>query len=504
MKKIKEFFKKFGKYFILVFLLLVGLAAIGVLYLFFVPNSNLFGITYISKNSNHASEAFNADSISKVSLTSSHYDVSVVTTDANSVQVKVLNNSFGFVKKEYNEVVITSELLDETLNLKVQEPTGFALTNNSYIQLILPKNKALDLDLINSTAETTISADGLAIDELKYTTSNGNATLGTATVYGNMNLDLGNATFTIGSNLVLSVPSINDINLKLTTGKLDASSAILGDVNVLSNERGVIRIKECINFNEEVEIAGGSIQIDKLFGAVIKTSDSNVTLGEVTNSVVIKLSKSGSVHITSLSGISDIETNQGEVYIDKVYSDQLVLQTTNGNITVSQAYNHIEALTNHGTIKVTWADDAERHNPTDGKKYRSLSANIDGNGKVVAKNVDYVNVQIKGRGRADLSMSNISGKNIINGDDGSVSISVDKNSKYALKTTSEAGAVQVNLTQVPNFKGYTDKDHELVYVNSEESAYPADKNLDTWSIDENLLQVTTKTGSITILDTNFS
>ena len=101
-------------------------------------------------------------------------------------------------------------------------------------------------------------------------------------------------------------------------------------------------------------------------------------------------------------------------------------------------------------------------------------------------------------------MSNISGKNIINGDDGSVSISVDKNSKYALKTTSEAGAVQVNLTQVPNFKGYTDKDHELVYVNSEESAYPADKNLDTWSIDENLLQVTTKTGSITILDTNFS
>ena len=495
----KKFFNKIGKYLILVFLLLLGLAAVGVLYLFFVPGSNLFGITYISKNTLVESDKFAIDAINCVKLTSTNYNVHVVTTESDKVSVKVLNNSFGFVKKEVKDVKISAETIEDTLVFVVTEPTGFALKNNSYIQLILPANHEVDLSLKNSAAETSISSENLKLNDLSYTTKNGNATLSNVTITGSVDLSLGNSTFTTGE-IVMPNKSTSKINISLTTGKFDATNSILGDVTVKANERGIIEIKECNIFYEEVAVAGGSIKIGKLLEAIIKTSDTNVKLGEVTDNVIITLTNSGNVEIDSIAYSSDIITKQGDVKINSAKCPQLVLQTDSGNITATGLNNYVNALTTHGQINLTWADDAEHHNTETSSNSRHLRASITGNGKVVAKGVEHVDITIEGRGRAELNMPTVSGKNKISGHNGSVSVLVASNAQYALKTTSESGSVKVNLMQVPNFQGYTDLDHEIIYVNSDNDEYPTATNLEEWATNVNLLEITTKSGSLTVLN----
>ena len=495
----KKFFKKFGKYFILVFLLLIGLAAVGVLYLFFVPNSDLFGITYISKNLLVESDAYSVDKINRITMESNNYKVNVITTTDKTVSVKVLNNSFGFVKKEVKDINITAEKVEDTLSFKIGEPTGFALKNNSYIQLLIPENTELDLELTNNAAETTINSENLKFNDFKYTTKNGNATLSNVTITGNADLKLGNSTFTTGT---ISMPNkdTSKINLYITTGKFDASQSVLGDVTVKENVRGIINIKECNIFYEEVPVAGGSINIETLLEAIIKTSDTNVKLGTVKDNVIITLTESGSVEISSIAYSSDIITNQGDVVVHASSCPQLVLQTDSGNITANGLHNYVNALTTHGQINLNWSEEAAHHNPETNPNARHLRAVISGNGKVSATGVENVAVEVQSNGRVDLKMSTISGKNKISGAKGSVNLLVDSNAKYALKTTSESGNVKVNLMQVPNFQGYTDLNHEIVYVNSNKADYPTAENLAEWADTTNLLEVSTSSGSLTILN----
>ena len=89
--------KVFVRYFLIVILLLIGLFALGILYLFFVPGSSLFGITYISYSDNYNSEAYDASNISTIRLNSRAYDVFVVPASSEEISVRVYANSLGFV-----------------------------------------------------------------------------------------------------------------------------------------------------------------------------------------------------------------------------------------------------------------------------------------------------------------------------------------------------------------------------------------------------------------------
>ena len=486
MKKIG---KKIGKYLIIVLLLLLGLACAGVLYLFFVPGSNLFSITYISNNSFHESTKYDTTNVSKVVLNSHDYKVLVKTTTEKKFAVKVHNNSFGFVLVKNSAVSISDKKVDDVVEFTVKEPTGLAVQNNSYIELHIPESLEIDLHLTNNGAKTIISDEKLIINDLTYKTTYGNADLKALKLTGDLDLNLGNSTFTVGSQ---ATSSNNDVALNITTGKFDGSQATFGDINIKSNERGVILAKECNNFNEEVTVAGGRIELTKVGHALIKTSDTIVKIKEVTNNVIIELTKSGSVEIDSIAGISDIKTAEGSVTINKATSSLLVLETSHGNITVSNAYNLVEAITSHGTITVYYAKEAKSY--SESNIARSLSADISGNGKIVATGVEHVNVSILDDGRAELYMNNVLGNNAITGKNGSVYVKVNKDAKYTLKTTSTSGSVRVNLTQIPNHNGYTDLDHPAVNVNC---------NAEDAEATANKLSISTNNGSIIVLDTNF-
>ena len=102
--------KVFVRYFLIVILLLIGLFALGILYLFFVPGSSLFGITYISYSDNYNSEAYDASNISTIRLNSRAYDVFVVPASSEEISVRVYANSLGFVLNKNSKVDIEEDV----------------------------------------------------------------------------------------------------------------------------------------------------------------------------------------------------------------------------------------------------------------------------------------------------------------------------------------------------------------------------------------------------------
>ena len=70
--------KKFWKYFTILILLLIGLFCVGLLYLFFVPSAELFGIKYISLNKDVYTQEYAAESVNTVVLNSRSYDVNII------------------------------------------------------------------------------------------------------------------------------------------------------------------------------------------------------------------------------------------------------------------------------------------------------------------------------------------------------------------------------------------------------------------------------------------
>ena len=87
--------KGFWKYFTLTILLVLGLGCIGVLYLFFVPGSSLFNITYISKKENFKA-SIDATDVTKIEMYSKNFDINFTTNDEEQIIVEVYSNPFVY------------------------------------------------------------------------------------------------------------------------------------------------------------------------------------------------------------------------------------------------------------------------------------------------------------------------------------------------------------------------------------------------------------------------
>ena len=88
--------KTFWKYFLITLLLLIGLFCVGVLYLFFFPNSSLFGLTYVRGQEPIDSNTYSTEKITKVVLNSTNFDVNVVEVSGDKISLKAFSNAYGF------------------------------------------------------------------------------------------------------------------------------------------------------------------------------------------------------------------------------------------------------------------------------------------------------------------------------------------------------------------------------------------------------------------------
>ena len=475
--------KKVGKYITLTLLLLLGLCCVGILYLFFLPNSSLFNITYIGKSSEHISKQYSINSVNKINLNSRKYDVNILSTKETDIYVEVFSNPFGFVLTKNKDLEISSTLSNNILTFDIKEPHGAAIINDSYINLYIPTTKSIDLSLTNYKAKTTINSSDLVINHLSYSTHNGDLHFEKGEIAQAIDLNLGKSTFTI-SNAVKT--HSNDLNLSLTTGKLNATNCEFGNVAILANARGVINLGNCESLTENIGAAGGRINANRLSHINVKTTDTIISVNEVTDGAIVELTKSGSISINTLSGVSAFTTSSGNINLGLTKSS-LTATTDDGNINISKAMYKISAKTNYGNININFAEDAASYK--DNNNARAITATLK-KGKLTVNGVENINITVTDSASINVNMKNVFGENLIDGKNGNVKVVVNKDSQYVLKTLSSNGTVRVNLTQTTECFGYTTKEERLTNVNC--------------STSQNILNITTNYGNLLVLDTNFA
>lgn len=491
--------KKVGKYLAISMLLLLGLCCVGVLYIFFIPNASLFNITYINHNNQIKSSVYNAEEISHVVVNSRAYDVEVVASNNDEIQLEVYSNSFGFTLTKNENVNLSASVSNSVLTFNVKESYGAAIKNNSRIKLHVSSNFPVDLTLSNKSATTIINSDDVKIKNLTYSSNNGNFYFNKGQINETINLDINKANFYI-SNTVKT--NINNVKLKLSSGKFYANNQKLGEVELLKNSRGVVNIKECTRFTENISSAGGQINIEKASYVNILTSDSIISINEITDGANIELTASGKVSIQTLKTISSIKTNSGDIFVNNAESN-LTLHSNSGNIKVNSAQTIVSVNTISGKAEIFFNENAESFkNSTDGFTYRVLNARVK-NGTLIATGVEHLGlvkdaegvdvgegVEITGSGKITIKMNNVFGENQIIGNNGNVNMVINKQSVYTLLTESETGNVRVNLTQIIQYGGYNTTTLTETNVNCKNS--------------ENKLSVKTTNGSLFVYDTNFA
>lgn len=443
----------------------------------------MFNITYISKSETLTSQNYNIANVDTINLESRAFDVNILPTETNDISIKVYSNTFGFVLVKNKNLDISASINSGTLTFNVCEPYGAAFRNNSYIDLYIPSSKTVNLNLKNKKSETLINSKNLKIGNLSYTTENGDFDFVNGSVIGNMNLKLGNSLFTIYDN---AKTNSNPTTINITTGRFDAPKAKLGDVTITKNKRGVIILGECETLKNNVKTAGGRIEATKASHVNIQSTDTDISIKEVLNGAIVKLTKTGSIKINSLTGFSDLSTQSGNIKLNHTNSN-LILATDTGNITVKNAKYQISAKSNYGDIKISFANNAESY--ASNNNARAVIANTK-KGKLVINGVENIKLTISDNGRAEVNMNNVYGDNYIDGKNGNVKIVVNKDSVYTLTTSSMYGNVKVNLTQITEYGGYTTKTSRTTNVNCLSST--------------NSLIASTKHGNLTVLDTTFA
>jgi len=482
--------KKIWKYVIITLLMLLGLCCVGILYLFFIPNSNLFNITYINKNKELRTENYAMANVDIIQLNSRAYDVNILSTTDTNVYLEAESHSFGFVLTKNEVFNVTSSLKNNILTINVVEPHGFATSNNSLINLYLPESKSFDLQLTNLKSTTTIDSEKVQINNLNYSTTNGDFDFEQGTINGKLTLNLKKSNFTIHEK---AVTNKNDVDLSVTTGKFYAKTSILGDINIKNNSRAKIEVNECETLVENLASVGGSISIGKISQINVKASDTNIYINEVSDGAIIDLTGSGKITINTLKGVSTLSTNSGSINLNNIETT-LTLTSNNGNIRVSNAKYKIKVNTNYGDVSINFSEDAPSY--LENSNARFLIANI-ANGTLTASGVEHLGttnknegIKITDKGRLFLKMNNIYGENSIDGTNGLVDVVINKDSNYELTTKSNAGYVRVNLAQISQYNGYTTKTETKTNVNCSSSV--------------NKLSVSTNNGDLKILDTNFA
>ena len=211
--------KTFWKYFSIILLLLIGLCMLGILYLFFVPNSSIFGLRYLSLNETIYSDGYTADNFNKVTVNSHAYEVHVEASDSENIIVSLYVNSLGFTLVDNSNYSIDTDIDGSELVFDITEPTGALVRNDSHITVMIPADTSIALELNNDSANTYIDHSSLNITELSYTTKSGDFEFTSGSVSGAMDLDIGKADFKIGAEVGTNN---NSVTIHSTTGLFDA------------------------------------------------------------------------------------------------------------------------------------------------------------------------------------------------------------------------------------------------------------------------------------------
>ncbi len=473
--------KKFGKYLSIVLLLFIGLVAVAGIYLFFVPNSSLFGLQYISLNTKKFSESYAVDTIDKVVLNTRAYDTKIMLSSNDEISVMVYANNIGFALKKNSVVDITANIDNGCLTFDITEPYGATVLNESRVVLRIPDNKSFDIAITNKSSQTNIDAE-IKIDDLTYSTNTGDCVINNAELFGVIDIKTKSSSIIFGENLVTHD---NNIDLSIGSGKFDANNKSLSEVTISNSSNGVIKLGNAETVTANFKEAGGSVSAKSVKSLNINSTDTNVYVDEIMNLGYIKLSSAGKTTIGKANGTLFVETKNGDITINNATSPIEAI-SQHGNIKVSNSTSKLNAQTEYGNITVTFSDEALSNSVDSNSRYLIASTK---NGKIVCKGADRVEINISDSGRVELTMHDVVGESTINGKRGSVYVLVADSAKFLLTTQSNKD-VSVNLSQIEDIGtgGYTTGARTQNYINCKQGD------------NTNSLLITTTTGALKVRD----
>ena len=457
---------------IITILLLTGLFFVGLLFLFFVPSSSIFGIAFISYNDRYISNSYEIEDVDKIILNSRSYDIEIESTKSSKISARVENHSLGYVLKKNSQLILKEDFTNGILTFTINEPYGAAFKNNSQITLLIPnaaKDKSLDLSLENKNADVLFDDEKVTLRNLAYKAENGVVKLKKVNIKGSLNLDLNKTNFNLSSDCVLNNCNVN---LKTTTGKFNASKSNINNLVILKNERGVILLDSCSTIIQSETTTGGRIEANKVDTISFTGSDTNIYIEEVTTRASISMLNSGSgkIEINKLSGIADIVTGKGDITIRNCTNNLTTLTTLSnngGNITIYNAYNKVFAETSTGNVNVSFADDAS--SITQDNKNTRYFKGITETGKIVANGLNRTDIEIKENGSAELTFKHfekdLSLINTIQSKSGNVYVKVDSRSAFVLNSYTKSGNSRINLLQTEKYKGWTENEIKNEKIN---------------------------------------
>ena len=359
--------KKIITYSLGVIALLLVLVLVFAGYLVLVPNSDLFGYHYLSSSSaiidyDEYTDAFALANYEKIEVESHGFDIELYPQDEkmDRIMVTFKKGAKGFTSENIKSISYQYAYSDvtKTISIKVIEPkTGFMIYDSSYIKIGIP-------DTSNEK-------------EVKVTSAGGTITFGEETPFGALEpLTFETTSLTIKNTrarMILQNFSMNiagTLSIENKSGRTDILSDV-GDYSGIEKGGDVHIISEIGSFTFGTETVrydiGGNLTID--------TKNSYVTAGNIGGSVS-QVSDSGALDVLTINEDLYINTDDSVTNVVKVLKGveinskyntieigsigqnisllyQAVINLTNGNIVIGNAYYDLDITSTRGNVTVS-------------------------------------------------------------------------------------------------------------------------------------------------------
>lgn len=477
----KNKMKKVFKYILIAILLFAGLAFACVLYLFFVRGSSIFGITYISTNQKKFVDDYTPDQVNNIEINSYDYDLLISNTSYENVYCTLTVGTFGFTHVAHSQFDLKTEYLGSTKTLKINitEPTGAVVNSSSNIVVGIP-NTLTDLATLtinNHNARVTVNLPKTTVKVLTYDAQNGSINLNECCGLEEMNLNIRKGSAYLSESLKIN----NSVtNLKMSSGLLSSQKIELGNVHLLENTRSVIRIDKCVSFeSNKPGDYGGTIAIGETSKIVYTGADTVFIVSKIENltdpeSLIITLTKSGSITIDELNATANLETNSGKIQINTAHSIISKASSRSGNITITNAKKSIRCNSESGTVYIAFAEDTSSYDVN--TTYRSVIVDEIKSGKLTIVGVEHFDITSTGKSTINIEARCLYDANRIRANQGSVYVKFDKESRLVIGAKSMTGTTRVNVSSVPEYNG-TINNTNKIYLNCSELDEPLDNSL---------------------------
>lgn len=344
-------------YFGLFMLFLLGIGAVLMLVMMFMPNTSILGIqyftnssvTYVDKTTDEAATElnFNDPNFERVEITTNFANVTIQKNwEYKKNGIYFVNQSKGFVTtKGATELKYTVEIKDdETLSISIAEERAFLYFSKEIEVVFQIANEAINplsgKEIVVKTNSGDINIGGYYSAGPSYDTEIGDLTA--ESKYGSISMtsyapeELSNLSLKSDSGDISISKETKTTNMTLNsrTGDISASKIETNSLEITSS-KGKIITSEIIG-STEFEIANNYVHTGTITGDVEfteKLDSADITIDAVTGNLVANNAANADFFIGPIGGTANIGATSGYIKLDSV-SGKATITTTSGDIVI--------------------------------------------------------------------------------------------------------------------------------------------------------------------------